>query len=176
MQTRVGEFIRAERCKRGLSLGAMARLVGYRNVSKGSRRISFLEGTGLAKSDLLVNVAEALNLDWTEVERLVEQDHLERLHAWEAWANEPVPMCLVIRLMAAVYTRKVLPAEITADDAEALACRFARKHRLRVCLVLSRRLSVWIDGSGQVTARTEARPGQANVPYMEVKRRRFLLE
>jgi hypothetical protein len=41
--------------------------------------------------------------------------------------------------MAAVYSRKVLPADITAPEAEALACEFAREHRCRVCLVVSRR-------------------------------------
>ncbi len=176
MESRVGEFIRLQRCKRGLSRGALARLIGYCNVSKGSRRLACLENTGMAKPDLLVNIAEALDLDWTVVERLMEADHMERLHAWEAWASEPVPICLVIRVMSAVYTRKVLPTDITADDAETLACRFARKHRLRVCLVLSRRHSVWVDAYGHVEARTEATPDAPNVPYMEVKGRRFLLE
>lgn len=176
MESKLGEFIRAERCKRGLSLGAMTRLVGYRNVSKGARRIIALEQTGTAKPDLLVHVAEALDLDWIVVEQMMEDDHLERLREWERWVSEPVPMCLVIRLMAAVYTRKVLPADITALEAEALACKFAREHRLRVCLVLSRRQSVWIDTYGEIEAKTEAKPDSPNAPFMEVKGKRFLLD
>jgi hypothetical protein len=43
-------------------------------------------------------------------------------------------------------------------------------------LVVSRRWSVWIDADGQVEARTEARPGEPNMPLMQVKGRRFLLE
>jgi hypothetical protein len=45
-----------------------------------------------------------------------------------------------------------------------------------VCLVLSRRWSLWINADGQVEARTEARPGQPNMPFMQVQGRRFLLE
>ena len=43
------------------------------------------------------------------------------------------------------------------------------------CLVLSRRLSVWIGPDGQVEARTEAIPGEPNMPFIEVRGRRFLL-
>jgi len=177
MENRVGAFLKAERLKLDLSLGQLARLVGYRNLSKGARRITALEQTGMGKVDLLLHVAEALNLDWLTVERLMEQDYQERLHEWERWANEPVPMCLVVRLMAAVYVRKVLPEAVTTpEQAEAWACEFARLHRWRVCLILSRRQSLWLSADGLVEARTEAKPDQPNMPFMEVGGRRFLLE
>jgi hypothetical protein len=59
---------------------------------------------------------------------------------------------------------------------------FVRAERLRDALtlgqlarlVLSRRWSVWIDANGQIQARTEARPGEPNMPLMRV-RGRFLL-
>jgi hypothetical protein len=124
----------------------LARLVGYRNVNKGARRITCLERTGLGKPDLVVNVAEALDVDWMVVERLAQEDHLERPLEWQAWANEPTPMCLVVRMMAAVYAKHALPVEImTVEAAEAWACEFAREHRCRICLVVSRRLSVWLN-------------------------------
>jgi transcriptional regulator with XRE-family HTH domain len=176
MMSKLGDFLRAERLKQGLSLGQLARLVGYRNLNKGARRILALERTGTGKVDLVVNVAEALDLQWTTIERLAEEDHRERLLAWEAWVSEPVPMCLVVRLMAAVYSRMALPAWVTTPvEAEAWACEFARQHGCRVCLMLSRRQSVWIDAQGEVEARTEATPGCPNMPFMEVKGRRFLL-
>jgi transcriptional regulator with XRE-family HTH domain len=175
--SKLGELLRAERLKQGLTLGELARLVGYRNFAKGARRITCLEQTGSGTFDLLVNIAHALNLDRMVVERLAEEDHLERLREWEAWASEPVPMCMVIRLMAACYSRITLPADITTPElAEEWACKFARHHRFRVCLVVSRRISVWVDGSGRICARTEARPDHPNIPFMEVKGRRFVLE
>jgi hypothetical protein len=175
--TYLGSFIKAERLKQGLTLGRLARLAGYRNINKGARRIACLERTGKATPDLLVKVVEALGLNWTTVERLAEEDWQERLRAWEGWVSEPAPMHLVVRLMAAIYVRKSLPAEVTTQEqAEAWACGYARQHRWRVCLVLSRRLSVWIDAEGQVEARTEARPSEPNVPFMQVKGRRLLLD
>ncbi len=172
---KLGDFLRAERLKRGLSLGQLARLAGYKNLSKGARRILALERTSMAKPDLLVNVAEALNLDWAIVEQLAEEDYQERLRVWEAWANEPVPMCLVVRLIAAVYVRKALPEEVTTPgQAETWACEFARQHHCRVCLVVSRRISVWIYAQGEIESRTEATPSQPNVPFLEVRGRRFL--
>lgn len=177
MESNLGDFLRAERAKQGLSLGQLARQIGYRNLTKGIRRITCLERTGLGKNDLVVNVVDALDLDWDTVERLAEADHLERLREWERWVNEPVPMCLVVRMMAAVYARHTLPVEITnVEEAEAWACEFARKHCCRVCLIVSRRLSVRIDSQGRVEARAEATPDALNVPFMEVKGRRFLLE
>jgi len=173
---KLGEFLRAERLKQGLSLGQLAWMVGYRNIAKGARRITCLGQTGLAKADLVVNVGEALNLDWMTVEQLAEDDRRERLREWEAWASEPVPMQLVVRLMAAVYSRNVIPADITALEAEALACQFAREHRMRVCLVVSRRISVWINAQGEVESRTDATPSCPNVPVMAVKGWRFLFD
>jgi hypothetical protein len=40
----------------------VARLVGYRNVDKCVRRLLLFERTGIIKSELLVKVAEALNI------------------------------------------------------------------------------------------------------------------
>jgi len=174
---KLGEFLRAERLKQGLSLGQLAWMVGYRNIAKGARRITCLEQTGLAKADLVVNFGEALNLDWMMVERLAKEDREAYLREWEAWASQPVPMCLVVRLMATVYSRKTLPARVTTpEQAEAWACEFARQNHWRVCLVVSRRQSVWINCSGQVVARTEATPDCPNMPFMAVGGRRFLLE
>ena len=88
--------------------------------------------------------------------------------------NDQALMHLVVRLMAAVYARKALPEGITTpEEAESWACEFAREHRWRVCLVVSRRISLWIDSFGLVEARTEATPG---VPDMPVGGLRFLLE
>ena len=79
--------------------------------------------------------------------------------------------------MAAVYVRHPIPVEVTTpEEAEAWAREFARQHHCRVCLVVSRRISVWIDAQGQVEARTEATPDNTNIPFMVVKGRLFLME
>jgi hypothetical protein len=105
--SQLGASIRAERKRQGVTLGQLARLVGYRNLAKGTRRLSCLEQTGMARADLLANVVDALSLDWTLVERLAEEDRREGLREWEAWVNEPLPMYLVVRLMAAVSLSRI---------------------------------------------------------------------
>jgi transcriptional regulator with XRE-family HTH domain len=170
MADHLGTYFRERRQQRGLGLGQLARLVGYRNVSKGSNRIARLEREGAVTADLLLRLAEALDIDLSTVEDLLEEDRQERLREWEAWVSQPVPMRLIVRLTAAVYGTVALPEGVTTPgQAEAFARAYARQHRRRVCLALSRRLSVWIDREGRVQARTEATPDVPNVPYMRVK-------
>jgi len=173
----LGDFFHSQRIRHGLSLGDLARRLGYRNISKGANRIARLEREGTVTDELLTALADALAVDLATVERLIEQDQRERLCAWEAWVSEPVRMQVIVRYMAAVYGRVSLPEGITTpEQAETWACGFAKEHRLRVCLAISRRHSVWIDASGQVETRTEARPGEPNQPWMQLKngRRKFL--
>lgn len=174
MTNHLGDFFHHRRIERGLSLGQLARLVRYRNTNKGTRRILRFERDGTIQPDLLVKVAEALGIDWGIVEELADKDRQERLREWEAWADEPIPMYMIVRYLAAVYGRKSLPDEIrTPDEAERYACGYAREHRWRVCLVLSRRQSVWISAHGEVEFRQKARPGQPIVPSSTLRDRPF---
>jgi hypothetical protein len=87
-------------------------------------------------------------------------------------------MELVVRYMAAVYGRVALPEGVTTPEhAERYACAYARQHGRRVCLALSRRVSVWVGADGRVEARTEATPDAPNVPFMRAKGsgKKFLL-
>ena len=166
----LGNFFHNQRLLMNLSLGQVARLVGYRNVNKGARRIIRLEQQGDCPQYLLAARVAALGIDLPTIERLIEEDTQEHLRAWEAWVSEPVPMQLVAWYMAAVYGRVKLPEEITTPkQAEAFACEYAKQHGRKVCLAISRRHSVWIDKDGQVNARTEATPDDCNVPFMRLK-------
>jgi transcriptional regulator with XRE-family HTH domain len=170
MTSHLGSYFRQRRLQRGLSLGELARLVGYRNVSKGSNKITRFESTGMVKEDLLVNLAEALSIDLEQIEQLAERDRQERLRAWEVWVSQPVAMHMIVRLRASVYACKPLPPEIsTHEQAEAFACEYARQHRVRVCLILSRRHSAWIDIGGQVYDRTEATPSNPSPHIMRLQ-------
>ncbi len=177
MTSALGTHIRSLRQCRGLSLGDLARLVGYGNISKGGNRLHQLETTGRGHPDLLGKVAEALEIDWQTVEDLVEEDRRAAYADWSRWANEVIQPYLVVRVMAAVYCRQVLPAEIaTQEAAEQHAAAIAAERHMQVCLVWSRRLSVWFDAGGKKTGVTEAVPEEVNEPYMRLKgSRRFLL-
>ena len=175
----LGNYFYEQRTGQGFSRGQLARIVGYRNISKGANRIARFEREGIVTDDLLAALADALGIDYPTVERLIEQDRQEHLQAWDAWVSQIVPIQLVVRYMAAVYGSVKTPGDITTpEQAEAFACDYARKHRVRVCIILSRRQSVWIDEGGLVYARTEATPEKPNMPWMQIRsdKRRFLFE
>src|SRR6266487_1663562 len=165
---KVATVFREQRIKSELSLGQLAQLVGYRNVSKGANRICNFERTGVIKNDhLLVALTEALELDPVTVEELIQREREEQLRQWEAWVNEPVPMQMIVRIIPAIYVRMPLPKRVTTPErAERFACRYAKRKGFCICLAISRRLSVWIDKDGKVYSRSEAKPHQLNVPSM----------
>jgi transcriptional regulator with XRE-family HTH domain len=170
MSNHLGSYFRDQRIEQGLSLGQLARLVGYRNVSKGADKIVRLERQGQVTEELLARLAETLRIDLPTVEDLIDRDHQERLREWEAWVSQPVPMRLIVKYIPGVYGTVQLPEEITTpEQAEAFACAYAKEYRRQVCLAVSRRLSIWIDREGQVYARTEATPGCPNTPLMRLR-------
>jgi hypothetical protein len=175
---RLSSHFQSERIAKNLKPSDVARAVGYRNIAKGANRIVRFEREGVIQEDLLVKMAEVLGIDWTTVEELADQDRREHTEAWNKWADQPVKMLVVIKWMPAVYGERQLPIEITTPDAaEAFACDLARQLKKSVCLVLSRRKSVWINDKGIVFGRTEATPFSGpNMPWMQIKSgKRFLL-
>jgi hypothetical protein len=176
MTTHLAQYFRAARIRQGLRLGQLARATGYRNCSKGANRIQRFEQTGIIHRDLLVNLAVALDIDVEIIEALCERDRREYVEAWEKWVNQPVPMHLIVRWVPGVYCAQALPSDQqTPAAAQQYACALARQHRVQVCLVLSRQVSVWIDTTGTVEGTTVATPDRPNVPHMQMKGRAFLL-
>src|SRR5262245_8225332 len=158
----LGDAFMARRLDRKLTTGQLARLVGYRNLGRGSNRIQRFEAGGKIAPDLLGKLTEVLGIHAEDVRRYAAEDYKE----WLAWANEPIRPYLVLRLMAAIYQPLELPDDaLTPEAAEAYAARLARERKMMVCLVLSRRLSVYFDGSGKETGRLEASPGVPCEPF-----------
>lgn len=167
MQSLLADHFRKQRLARGLTLGKLAARVGYRNMSRGANRIHRFEQTGQIHRDLLGKIAVALGVENETVETLATEDRRRVLAEWGQWANEPIRPHLIVRLMSAVYVRCELPSGITTvEAAEEYAAHVARERGSRVCLVLSRKTSVWFSEDGSVTAVTEATPGSPNTPMM----------
>ena len=179
MAFRVPTYCKDQRLAKNLSRGDLSRLVGYKNIGKGANRIFQFEREGIIDDELLVKIAAALKIDWATVEELAQRDRQEHVEAWTKWADEPVPMKMIVRIMATIYSTCPIPEEITThEEAERYACAVARLRHMRVCLVLNRRTSVWIAADGVVERRTEATPfGEPNLPWMALKGgRKFLLK
>lgn len=169
----LGRYFRSRRLERGLSLGGAARRLGYLNLNKGARRIQELEADGTCTADLLERLVRVFDVDRAVVQALLDRDRGEDLQEWEQWANEPVPMRLVIRYIPAVYGERRLPPEITTpEQAIAYGQEVARTMRLRVCVELSRRVSVYIDETG-AASEVEATPERDPRPFMQVGKERF---
>ena len=170
MTSHLGTYVRRQRENLSLSRGDVARAMGRRNVSKACRRLLDLETQGKCDREFWRALRAVVSFEDAEITRAVQRDREEH----ERWLDEPVPMQVVIRWMAAVYSTVELPPG-AADDpvkAKAFACEVARERHRKVCLVVSRRLRVWFDETGRGTARTGPEtPG----PFMQLKGRRFLL-
>jgi len=166
------DLFRQRREATGISFGDLARQCGYSNVSKGSNRIQKFEQSSKIEPTLLGKLASALGITSTEIHQAVAQDRAE----WEAWASEPIEPHLIVRLVAAFYSRSAIPLELRGDRAamEEFAADYAATNRMRVCLVLSRRLRVWFERDGRCSGETEDTFGSRNGLTMTVDGRECL--
>ena len=136
----------------GHSLGPLARLAGYANVAKGVRRIQGFEREGAGPIEPFLKVAEALRLDLATISELAKADRWELRAEWEKFADMPVPIRLVVRLMPAVYATVPLPeGNLSREELEEFASKVARERRAMARLELSRRKRSVIDENGRVT-------------------------
>jgi len=174
MATHLSAYLRKQRLKKGVTLGTLARQLGYQNVNKGANRIQRFEETGQAKpKHLPERLAELLEVDGPTLRQLDWRDYQQ----WQGWLNEKVPMRLIVRYRRDLYSEKPLPPDVTTPtQAEEFACRYARKHRRKICLVVSRRISTWIDERGEVIDRTEAQPHTTNFPFMRIGNKQCVLK
>ncbi len=174
MSTHLSRHFEEKRLARGLKPGHLAHLAGCTNIPKTGNRIRTFELSGHISQELFTKLATALEVDQATIERLVEQDRREFFEEWLQWVNEPVKPYLVIRLMAAVYSQRAMPPDITTiEQAETWAGSVAREIKKRCCLVWNRRISSWFNEEGELTERTEAVPGKPNVPWMKVGGKAF---
>jgi hypothetical protein len=176
MLNHLGNHFRAKRLERGLSPGDAARQLGYRNVSKGARRLRDLEAGHGAPTDLLARLAALLGIAPETVGELLERDHRESAEAWERWASEPVLPQVVVRLLPGFFGTARLPDGVTTpEQAVDFGQREARRLHKVVFVLLSRRESVTIDESGEVTSRAVAAPGRDIAPVMRLGGKPFRL-
>ena len=74
MKSHLAEYFSTIRRRKGIGLAQLARMIGYQNISKGSRRIDQFEKFGQIHEDLLAKLAAALEIDGHTVARLIEED------------------------------------------------------------------------------------------------------
>ena len=169
MSTNLSRYFQQKRLDRSLKPGQLARLAGCVNFPKNGNRIRTFELSGSIGQELFERIAAVLEIAPATIDQLVEQDRSEFFQAWLAWVSEPIKPYLVIRLMAAIYSSRAVPPEITTmEEAEEWASGIAGEIKKRCCLVWSRRISSWFSEDGTLTQRTEAVPGEPNMPWIKV--------
>jgi hypothetical protein len=175
MSTNLSRYFQQKRLDRSLKPGQLARLAGCVNVPKNGSRIRTFELSGSIGRELFERIAAVLEINASTIERLVEQDRREFFEEWLAWVSQPIKPYLVIRLIAAIYSSRGVPPEIsTMEEAEKWASAVAGEIKKRCCLVWSRRISCWFSDDGTLQERTEAVPGEPNVPWIKIGGKTFL--
>jgi hypothetical protein len=171
MRSNLGIYVEDARRGKNLSRQVLAGRIGYKNLNKGARRIEQLEQQGAVDENLMHKIITELELDPTEIEAKIELDR----KAFQSFLDEPVPMQMTVRHMAAVYSSHPLPEEIkTPGQAKAYASDYAVKYHLKVCLILSRRFSYWIDESGSGVMTETAFDNRMNAPFSSINGKPFL--
>lgn len=158
---------------RQINFSNLAESAGYTNKSKWVNRICTFEREGIGEDDLIRRLVVALEIDLKELQQAVQKDYEE----WEAWASEPVPMEMIVWFIGAVFHINKIPEEVSSSRelATEYARNYASENKLRVCLVLSRRESVWISDEGNARV-SQTTPGVPNFPYASVGGKKFLLD
>lgn len=167
----LGGLVERAREAKGIGRTDLVKLLGYKNTSKGLRRLDDLEKRGKAHADLITRLSAILDIDDTEIQRAIEWDQADEHAAWEAWADVPVPITMQVKPFAGFYITQPLPEDVAddPDGAEVYARQFAREHGVRVCLAVSRREAVWIGADGEVYGRDQAKTGAPVGPRMSIR-------
>ena len=92
---------------------------------------------------------------------------MQWLRQWNEWVSQPIKPYLVVRMMYGFYVKFDLPDGVeTADQIRNHASCIAKRFNRKLCLVMSRRISMWYEEDSTCEKITEAQPGIPNIPTM----------
>jgi transcriptional regulator with XRE-family HTH domain len=170
MATQLAKYFQQRRLERGLRLSELARLCGYGNLSRGCNRLHRFESQGAIARTLLDRLVRVLEVDPNIVAQLAEQDRVEFVRKWNAWADQPIKPHVVMRAMPAVFVSQDLPPELTTqEEMEQFAADLAQQRHWKVWLVLSRRVTVYFNESAAARQVQRAEPGgPPNTPFLKM--------
>ncbi len=140
MQSELARHFSSVRRNKGIRLGQLARMVGYRNVSKGANRIDRFEQWSRIHEDLLLKLAAALGIDHQTVARLIEEDRRRYLDDWEQWVNTPIRPSIILGHIGGFCWGEPIPEGLTKAAAEEYAASIAKQKKNPILLIVSRKL------------------------------------
>jgi hypothetical protein len=138
----LGQLFRTVRREARLTPKDVALAAGYKNLTKGLRRLANLEDgqTLLPDPQIVKKFATVLSIDEADIIMASSLDWTE--------LDRPITPYLVERMMPAVYRRHRLPENSTLEDARVRAARMAVETGHSFCLVLSQVRCVYFYASG----------------------------
>ncbi len=164
------KYLKEERLKQRLNTSELARLMGYRNVSKGMNRITNLERENIIIPEVLEKIVNVLNLDHEYVDSLIKRDEEKDRRIFEEWLSEPIEMYYVMRIIPTIYLSYNLPSNINSEiEAIKFVANIAKEKYKKCCLVLSRKEKIYIDEDGEIEGRFKTKYGDRNYPYVRVR-------
>lgn len=171
----LGEWFWGRRAERQWPLSEVARRLGHSNVSKACNKLLRVEREGVADDAFLQRLAAVLEISEGVVRYMTRHDRLSYLRAWEEWADQPVPLRVVVRAIPGFMVELAVPADVTTpEQAIAFAQIYAARHRKKVFVILSRRESVGITEAGEIDGQFHTRPDTDPCPLVSVSRQKFL--
>ena len=177
MSNHLGEFVQSRRETQGLTRYEVARRLGYKNLTKGSRRLTDLEEGRQVHKDFLVRLMSLFEIEPLVVQELIERDRQDFIVAWNKWADEPIPISVTIRLIPGFFGGTNLPEAVkTEEQAIAFGVETATRMKKKVFVVISRRKSrSTIHEDGRVDGPIRwSTPEHSATPYMSLGKSKFL--
>ncbi len=121
MNQHLRNLIHKHRASKGVNFGQLAELSGYQNRSKWAIKICNFEREGVGDDEMVRKVIQALEIDHQEVQDAIQKDYA----IWEQWANEPISMQMIVRLIGPVCMIHHMPPEITTRE---VSIEYAQKY------------------------------------------------
>jgi transcriptional regulator with XRE-family HTH domain len=175
MNNHLGEYIKHRREQLGFRRSAVAKLLGYENLNKGSRRVHSIEEGRWVSRDFLMRLIGILQIEPQVIEDLIARDRQEYVEQWNRWADEPVPMHAAVRYIPGFFAGIDLPGDVTTpEQALAWAVETARQKQKKVILVISRRVSWTVHENGVADGPFNATPDSNAMPWMALGKSPFL--
>lgn len=176
MSNHLGDYLRGKREELGLGRSEVARLLGYENLNKGSRRVHSVEEGRWISRDFLLRLMDLLQIEPQVVQDLIDRDRQEYVANWNRWADQPTPMHAAVRYIPGFFAGINLPDDLTTpEQAVAWAVETAKRLHKKVVVVVSRRVSWTIHEDGTADGPFNATLDGNGMPWMALGKKRFLL-
>ena len=170
MTTKLSGYIKQERVNQGLNFGELAKLMGYKNISRGMRRAIDLEREGVVHPEVLEKIIKALELDRNIIDRYIKEDNEQKRREFEEWLSEPIQPYYILRIIPAIYQSYDLPGNFsTEEEAAEYVAGIAKEKQKKALLCLSRREKISINEKGEIMGKIKTTIENAHYPYTRIK-------